>query len=153
MGIALALTLVALSAAPSAAEPAVAAATAGGRLVPLTLTVEGQRSMRGQLLVCITANAGAFPDCRRDPGATRLVVPLSDAGTLRASLATGRNYAVAIIHDENANGRLDKVMGIPREGFGFSRNPAIRMGPPRFNAAAFHLDGPEAEEVRLRYML
>jgi len=61
---------------------------------------------------------------------------------------------VAVIHDENSNSKLDTFAGIPREGFGFSRNPAIAFGPPRFTAARFTLDSDaEAQQIRMRYIL
>ena len=47
------------------------------------------------------------------------------------------DYSLLVIHDENRNGKLDKMLGMPREGFGFSRNPAIRMGPPRYGDVRF----------------
>ena len=59
----------------------------------------------------------------------------ANAGGVRiAGLGRG-DYAVSVIHDENNNAKLDTFAGIPREGFGFSRNPAIRFGPPKFSAA------------------
>jgi uncharacterized protein (DUF2141 family) len=121
----------------------------------LSIAIEGMRNARGNLLVCVTANAGAFPDCSRDPAATRLRVPAASIqGDMRVALAAGGTYAVAIVHDENGNGRLDTMMMMPREGFGFSRNPAIRMGPPRFTDAAFAVGGsPARQQVRVRYML
>ena len=68
-------------------------------------------------------------------------------------LAPG-DYAAAIIHDENGNAKLDTLMGIPREGFGFSRNPAIGFGPPNFDAARFAVGGhATAQQVRMRYLL
>ena len=68
-------------------------------------------------------------------------------------LASGA-YAVSLFHDENGNGRLDTILGIPREGFGFSRNPPIRFGPPRFDAARFAVtSGEAAQQVRLKYLL
>ena len=61
---------------------------------------------------------------------------------------------MAVIHDENDNARLDRFAGIPREGFGFSRNPPLGFGPPRFSAARFPVDGDAAmQQVRLRYLL
>jgi uncharacterized protein (DUF2141 family) len=70
-----------------------------------------------------------------------------------AALPTG-DYAIAVIHDENDNHKLDTLLGIPREGFGFSRNPAIGFGPPRFAAARFALaSGADAQHVRMKYML
>jgi uncharacterized protein (DUF2141 family) len=121
----------------------------------VSIGVDGLRSTRGNLLVCVTANAHAFPDCRRDPAATRMQVraaAITDNFTV--ALRAGGTYAVAIVHDENANGRLDTMMMMPREGFGFSRNPAMRMGPPRFVDAAFPVsETPAHQQVRIRYML
>lgn len=52
-------------------------------------------------------------------------------------------YAIALFHDENNNGKLDYgMLGIPKEGFGFSNNPKVRFGPPSFESAAFTLDSP-----------
>ena len=70
-----------------------------------------------------------------------------------AALPPG-DYAVAVIHDENGNARLDTFAGIPKDGFGFSRNPPIRFGPPRFAAARFTLAGDaEQQQVTMRYIL
>lgn len=62
-------------------------------------------------------------------------------------------YAMAVMHDENANRRLDTFAGVPTEGFGFSRNPAVRFGPPRFDAARFAVGGEATvQQVRMRYL-
>lgn len=113
------------------------------------------RNTRGNLLVCVTANATAFPDCSRDPAATRLRVPAASIhGQMQVTLNAAGTYAVAIVHDENGNGRLDTMMMMPREGFGFSRNPRIRMGPPRFSDASFAIgEVPAHQQVRVRYLL
>ena len=45
------------------------------------------------------------------------------------------------------------LRGFPREGFGFSRNPAVRFGPPRFSAAQFTLaSDAETQQIRMRYI-
>lgn len=63
-------------------------------------------------------------------------------------------YALALFHDENANGRLDTILGIPREGFGFSRNPAVHFGAPKFDEASITITGPITRvRVRLQYLL
>jgi uncharacterized protein (DUF2141 family) len=50
-------------------------------------------------------------------------------------------YAVSVLHDENGNGKMDKVFpGIPKEGFGTSNNPKLKMGPPSFSDSRFELD-------------
>ena len=51
-------------------------------------------------------------------------------------------YALAVIHDENSNGKLDlNWLGVPTEGYGFSNDATGVLGPPPFSAASFHYDG------------
>jgi uncharacterized protein (DUF2141 family) len=116
--------------------------------------VQGLRSSKGKVLVCLTMRADHFPDCRDDPQARRMAIPAAQAAELRITgLPTG-GYAIALIHDENSNNKLDTVLGIPKEGFGFSRNPVIRFGPPKFAAARFDVtSGTVDETVRIKYML
>jgi len=52
------------------------------------------------------------------------------------------NYAMAVIHDANMNGKLDtNWMGAPKEGFGFSNNAEALLSAPSFSAASFQYDG------------
>jgi uncharacterized protein (DUF2141 family) len=52
------------------------------------------------------------------------------------------NYAMAVIHDANMNGKLDtNWMGAPKEGFGFSNNAEALLSAPSFTAASFQYDG------------
>ena len=51
-------------------------------------------------------------------------------------------YALAVIHDENTNGKLDtNWLGIPKEGYGFSNGAKGVLGAPSFSAASFFYDG------------
>jgi uncharacterized protein (DUF2141 family) len=51
-------------------------------------------------------------------------------------------YAMAVIHDENMNGKLDTDwLGIPTEGYGFSNQSEGASGVPSFSAASFRYDG------------
>ncbi len=51
------------------------------------------------------------------------------------------SYAICVFHDANKNGYLDKnVIGIPKEGFGFSNNPGCRFGPPKYKHCQFELN-------------
>jgi uncharacterized protein (DUF2141 family) len=58
-----------------------------------------------------------------------------------ADLPAG-NYAVAVFHDENGNGKLDaNLLGMPTEGYGFSNDAHGNFGPPGFADAKIALDG------------
>lgn len=122
--------------------------------VDLTVAIDHLRSDRGDLLICVTADERHFPDCSGDARARHVVAPADAAGAIViGDLAPGR-YAVSVIHDENANGRLDKRLMIPREGFGFSRNPAIRFGPPDFDEVRVMIaPGESRQAIRMKYLL
>lgn len=119
----------------------------------LDVGFDAVRSSKGLLRVCLTADPDNFPTCVDDTNATTRTIAASTAKLHFAGLPHG-NYAVAVIHDENGNAKLDTFAGIPREGFGFSRNPPIRFGPPKFAAARFSIkDDAEKQQVKLRYIL
>lgn len=119
----------------------------------LTVSVSGLRNEKGQVHVCLTANAKAFPDCSKDPAAIKRTVKASAAQSIQFEGISPGTYALSLIHDENGNGKLDTSLAIPREGFGFSRNPKIAFGPPKFTAAAFALQGSVTQGVKMKYML
>lgn len=131
--------------------PALAGASLGAREV--TATVVGLRSGKGQIMACMTSRPDAFPGCVNDPKARRLIVPATTTLLDFGSVAEGR-YAIALIHDENGNGKLDKHLMIPREGFGFSQDAPVVMGPPRFSKASFPVGSvSEHVAITMRYML
>ncbi|MEG3124504.1 DUF2141 domain-containing protein [Sphingomonas sp. GB1N7] len=118
----------------------------------LHIDVAKLRNAKGMLRLCLTADPKNFPACVDDARAVTRSVPASQTDMVFAGLPAG-DYALAVIHDENSNNKLDTMLGIPREGFGFSRNPTITFGPPRFTAARFTLAGDaNRQQVRMKYM-
>jgi uncharacterized protein (DUF2141 family) len=133
--------------------PLPAAAPVAGPATSLEIDVAGMRSAKGLIRICLTAEPKNFPGCTDDKHAITRSVPAGQHVIRFDGLSPG-TYAAALIHDENSNARLDTMMGIPREGFGFSRNPHIGFGPPRFAAAEFALSGvAETQQVTMRYIL
>lgn len=121
---------------------------------PLTVTVDGLRTTQGVLRICLTSRPDHFPDCTHDPDKRHFSIPAARADAIDLGALPPGGYALAIIHDQNGNNRLDTFMGIPKEGVGFSRNPPIRFGAPSFRAARFAVAGGSAhEDVRIRYFL
>ncbi len=128
------------------------AATGG---VDVVVEVTGLRNTRGTVLACMTSESERFPRCRDDGTSHRLSLPAGTAQVLRFHNIAPGTYAIALLHDENGNGRADRALSmIPREGFGFSRDAPVRMGPPSFNAAAITVGGTALHQtIRMRYML
>lgn len=69
------------------------------------------------------------------------------------NLPTGK-YGVSVIHDENSNEKLDSNMiGIPKEGFGFSNNSMGAFGPPSFEKASITVEpGKTSIGITLKYL-
>jgi uncharacterized protein (DUF2141 family) len=71
------------------------------------------------------------------------VVPISSkkASIVFTQLTKG-NYAVAVFHDRNKNGILDKnFWGVPTEEYGFSNNARNTFSAPSFKDASVSLSG------------
>jgi uncharacterized protein (DUF2141 family) len=119
----------------------------------IEVEVLGLRNAKGVIHVCVTQSAAHFPDCKGDPSAHSQTISAASPKLRISSLFPGR-YAVTLFHDENGNQRLDKLLGIPREGFGFSRNPVIRFGAPQFDKVGIDVrSGFTRVSVRMQYLL
>ncbi|WP_324261911.1 DUF2141 domain-containing protein [Altererythrobacter sp. H2] len=123
--------------------------------VDVTVTVAEIRSTKGVVRACMTTDAGKFPRCRGVAGAHSAVVPAKGSVTLTFTGVQPGRYAIALLHDENSNGKADRALGMmPKEGFGFSRDAKVQMGPPKFGDAVFEVGAaPVRQSIRMRYML
>jgi uncharacterized protein (DUF2141 family) len=147
-----AISALILGASASAGETPVAAAPAVSASVDLAIS--GLRSAKGDVLVCLSTDPDYFPDCTKDKKARKLKISAGQAEMIKIAGVKPGTYAVALIHDENANGKMDLRLFLPREGFGFSRNPKIGMGPPTFKSAQFTLGADDVQyDVRMKYIL
>lgn len=143
----------ALIAAPVSGHDLPDAGASGAAMVHVT--VSHLRSDKGSIIACLTADPVRFPKCSDDRDAKRALVPAAHADAIVFRGVRPGRYAVALLHDENNNGKADRTLAmIPREGFGFSRDAKVRMGPPRFGDAAFAVkDGATRMTIAMRYML
>jgi len=121
----------------------------------VVITITDLRSTKGVIRACMTTNSDIFPKCRKDPQSHRTVVPAGTDVQLHFTGVKPGKYAIALLHDENDNGKADRVFGMmPKEGFGFSRDAKVRMGPPKFKDAVFDYSGVgESLTIRMRYLL
>lgn len=119
----------------------------------VSVTVNGLRSAKGVIRACLISKAKAFPDCSKDPASRGVTVPAANGAVIEFTGIAAGTYAVSLLHDENGNGRMDKFLMIPTEGYGFSRDAPVRFGPPSFGQASFAV-GAEAVRttIRMRYL-
>lgn len=127
-----------------------------GKAAKVVVTVTNLRNADGVVLACMTASEKNFPKCRGVAGTKSSRVEAHEGRlTLTFEDVPPGNYAIALLHDENANGKADRALGMmPREGFGFSRDAPVRMGPPAFQDAEFGIGTQDRSmTIRMRYML
>ncbi len=104
----------------------------------LELTLNCFRNDRGEALIYIYSNSQGFPD-HVSPDLIQRHQKIHQ-GQVHFTLKNlpYNSYAISVLHDENRNGRMDKsLLGFPREGFGFSRNPDLLFGPPTYSSVRF----------------
>jgi uncharacterized protein (DUF2141 family) len=107
-------------------------------LLEMKLTVSGIDQIKGNLMIAVFEEGSDFPN--DEHAIQRLVIPVSSKTQYIEirDLKPGKAYAIAMYHDQNANGKLDKnLFGIPTERYGFSNNARGTFGPPSWSEAKF----------------
>lgn len=62
-------------------------------------------------------------------------------------------YGITLLDDENGNGKIDKnLIGIPKEGFGFSNFFMEKLKKPTFDDFKVDLATPAKVDIRVKYM-
>jgi len=120
--------------------------------VALTVRVSGLNNDRGRVAVALFASADAFPDQKRALAGQLTRIQNGKASVRFANVRPGV-YAVAVLHDENENSKMDfNFLGMPLEGYGFSNDASAMFGPPSFDAASFKLAARDSfVPVKVRY--
>lgn len=121
----------------------------------VVINVTDLRSTKGVVRACMTTRSDIFPKCIKDPNAHRTVVPAGETIVIRFTGVKPGDYAIALLHDENDNGKADRALGMaPKEGFGFSRDAPVRMAPPKFKDAVFKIgEGIQRVTIKMRYFI
>lgn len=107
----------------------------------ITLKVEGVLSDQGKVRAALFDSPDGFPD---DPEkSVYRISAVADSGSIVLifrDIPIGE-YVMAVFHDENDNGKMDKTeKGIPLESIGISNNPGLKFGPPKYEKSVFFLE-------------
>lgn len=126
---------------------------ADARQVRLRVSVTGMYNAIGDVVVTVYPDDAAhFLDGKYRVTRQHKAVVLPTTEFCLAVPAPGR-YAVALMHDENQNGKFDTtLLGLPAEGYGFSRNPSLFTGPPGLDKVVFEAHpGDNPISVTMKY--
>ncbi len=107
---------------------------------------------KGLMSIGLYSNEKGFPDKGKEYKGTDVKVTGQTVVYTFKDVPFG-TYAIAIIHDTNSNGKLDKnFFRIPTEGYAFSNNVFGILGlPPSFKDASFEFDGNKTVKIKMGY--
>lgn len=110
------------------------------------------QSATGNIKIAIFNQAVGFPTDQTK--AYKLITIPAQKGQVKFSLGKlpPGKYAIAVFHDENADGQLNtNIIGIPTEGYAFSKKSDLGFGPPAFADAAIDIANKKEIEIQLSY--
>jgi uncharacterized protein (DUF2141 family) len=119
----------------------------------ITVRNEALRNDKGTVYVSLFDNKKTFGDNKNAVVSGQARPANRTAVVVLDNVAPGR-YALSFIHDENDNKKLDtNWIGIPKEGFGYSKDAMGKFGPPKFDDAVLDVPaGPVAVVMHTKYM-
>jgi uncharacterized protein (DUF2141 family) len=110
----------------------------------IILKVTGLRSEKGQVRIAVFNSSEKW--LGEDPVYSSTINVDGQSVTWKFNNVPHGDYGIAVFHDENKNGKMDKnFLGIPLEPYGFSNNVRVTFGPPKWENAKFLVKGSTTE--------
>jgi uncharacterized protein (DUF2141 family) len=113
----------------------------------LAVHVDGFRNGKGVIGGAVFQDQTGWPE-DDERAFTRTAVPVAGNSSVVLTfpdLPEGR-YGIVVLHDENANHRLDRnIFRVPKEGFGFANNPHVGLSAPSWKESSVQVGCPATE--------
>ncbi|MEY4595687.1 MAG: hypothetical protein RLZZ506_99 [Bacteroidota bacterium] len=121
-----------------------------GATYDLEVQVEGIPNTKGTLFIGLFNSSATFPNYGKQYKGV-VVTHEGKSHVYKFKNLPKDTYALAIYHDENKNGKLDKnLFGAPTEAYGFSNNARETFSAPSFEAAKVVLDRDKKCQIRVK---
>lgn len=125
-------------------------------LLSIPITVKNIRNLKGRLSIGVFKNASSFD--KEKPFKIILIAKKEiENGTLKSSIdLPSGTYGLSILDDENSDYKMQyNLIGVPKEGFGFSNYYHSGFSKPNFNLFIVKVNSQEKRTINftLRYIL
>jgi uncharacterized protein (DUF2141 family) len=121
-----------------------------GNSYELEVQIEGIPNTKGTVFIGLFNSSASFPLFGKQYKGV-VVEHKGNSHTYRFKNLPKDSYALAIYHDENKNGKLDKnLFGAPTEAYGFSNNARETFSAPSFESAKVVLDRDKKCQIRIK---
>jgi uncharacterized protein (DUF2141 family) len=115
----------------------------------LTVQITNVKNDKGQIAVALYNSEKDFMKVRYQGKVTKA---LKGAVEVTFENIPSGYYGLSVIHDANENNKLDtNMLGIPKEGFGFSNNVMGTFGPPSFEKAKVEVSSNKNVNISIKY--
>lgn len=114
----------------------------------LVINIEGVSSTKGNIRCALYRSSDKFLDEKNN---YKYKIVSAKNSQLVFENLNADTYALAVFHDENKNGILDKnIFGVPTEKYGFSNNARGIFSAPSFSEAAINLKSDKTVSIFLK---
>lgn len=102
--------------------------------------ISGFKNDKGVCRACLFNNPASFTGESGQPFKC-IALPVSNLSAQAVFNVPAGTYALFIFHDANSNNKMDKnFLGIPKEGYGASKNKLPFAGAPTYDDNKFMVD-------------
>lgn len=118
----------------------------------VTIHLQQIQSAAGYIKIAVFNQPVGFPN--EQSKAYKLLTIPAQKGNVKLSLGKlpPGKYALAVFHDENDDGHLNtNMIGIPTEGYAFSKKPEGSFGVPSFSSVAITIERKQEIDLLLSY--
>jgi uncharacterized protein (DUF2141 family) len=121
---------------------------AGEKKGKIEMEIKGFRNNKGVARIALFSGEKGFPqDFKKAKKTLTLKIKDKAAKGEFKDISYGE-YAISVLHDENKDGKMNKnLFGVPKEGYGTSKDARGSWGPPKYKDAKFKL---EKDELKLK---
>ena len=117
----------------------------------VTITIENIKGKNGTIQIAVFNKSESFPKVGGEYKLMQYKVSDGQSQFKIKDLPDGQ-YAIAIHHDENSDGKMNtNFLGIPKEGYAFSKNFKPKLSAPKFSDCAIIIDRDQKMTVNLIY--
>jgi uncharacterized protein (DUF2141 family) len=109
----------------------------------LSFSVTNLKNDKGKLVIAVFDSKEKF---LKEP-ISELSLDIDEEGEVAGKFSDLKpgTYAIAAYHDKNDDGKLNRIIVVPAEDYGFSNDARNMFGPPSFKEASFEVGEQDTE--------
>lgn len=119
----------------------------------LIVEVDSLNNQKGEVCFKLFSGSRGFPDGNESAIKRQCVKNANNPSIITLNNIPFGSYAVSVFHDINGDRKLNRnSLGMPTEGYGFSNNPIVSRGVPKYGECIFLVAGSNTKiKINMKY--